>query len=226
MAFDTLGAPIGRKPRAGALVMGGRGRLATAGLSALLLTALAVGPVLADKELGDRGQVGQHSLRDTHSKPGAECRYKGNLASPGGSYSYVGKLKYIDVRPPKVRAISGTQQVGWRFIVQRAKGFGTWRTTYTSPIQKKSATAGRNALFTHMGIKVRVPPRSSSPDAGPSFNYRVLVKMYWYRPNGTTQGTAKHEVEFYYIVHGGWGLGGVDGAQPFPCGGWETFIYF
>jgi len=49
-----------------------------------------------------------------------------------------------------------------------------------------------------MSITVTVP--NAIWQASPGYLYRVLVKMFWYRPDGTIQGTAKDEVEWYRKV--------------------------
>ena len=94
-----------------------------ASMGAVLAVLIAAGPVLADLEQGHTGTVAFHELRDG-SNGGAVCSYKQIVPSPGG-YTYEAKLKQIDVRPPKVRASSGSQEVGWRFIVERRGYSGT-----------------------------------------------------------------------------------------------------
>lgn len=192
-------------------------------ISAFTLAALAVSPALADQELGHTGTVGYHALRDGADKGGAICRYKGIYPSPGG-YSYEGKLKWIDVRPPKVRSIAGVQKVGWRFMVERQTDFsGPWILRYTSPIQTDMTNASTNAGFAMMGINVTVP--TSGADDSPYYSYRVKVKMFWYTGGGAVQGTATHLVEVYKQVYNNWPIG--DGTETYtdkyPCDGWQGF---
>ena len=187
---------------------------------ALVLAALAVGPALADTEFGHTGTVGFHALRDSSSKGGAICRYKGIEPSPGG-YSYEGKLKWIDVRPPKVRAITGSQKVGWRFMVERqANSAGPWTTTYTSRIQTRTTNSSTNAAFSMKGINVRVP--TSGADDSPEYLYRVKVKMFWYKPGGGVKGTATHLVDNYRNVYNNWPIGPDTETftDNYPCSGW------
>jgi len=174
-------------------------------LIGLLLAILAVTPVAADTELGHDGQVGQHSLRDTHEMPGATCNYKGVDPSPGG-YSYEGKLKSVAVRPPRVRAYSGTQLVGWRFLLQRTaddSSPGPWTTVYKSGVQTDYANTSQNASFS--GKMTSVTVASSGFDDPPYHLYRVVVVMIWYDSHGQS-GKAKHEVDHYHRHHGNWQL--------------------
>ncbi len=156
---------------------------------ALLGVMLAIGPVAADTELGHKGDVGVHWLKDSYANGGAKCSY---LTTFQGPISHKWGLNRIDVRPPRMRAISGVQTVGWRFIVQRTEGHeGAWAVTYRSPIQKRTASASTNAAFSAMGVKVVVP------EFADDLSYRVIVKMVWFGPNGSQQGSAKHEVDFF-----------------------------
>ena len=191
-------------------------------VGALVVTALAMSPVLADEEYGHTGTVGYHHLRDSASGGGAICSYKRVNPSPGG-YSYEAKLKWIDVRPPKVRAISGSQEVGWLFKVERVRNVSDalWVLRYTSPIQRDVTNASTNAEFSLRGINVIL--NTTSADDDPQYLYRVKVKMFWYRANGTVQGTATHIVSNYKQV---WNNFPVFGTQTFtdeyPCDGWTA----
>lgn len=186
----------------------GQRRVASAVVGAALLTMVAVGPALADNELGHTGQVGPHSLRDSSRQSGATCTYERVVPSPGG-YHYEGRLKKLNVRPPKVRAIAGTQTVGWRFIVQLAASqnntAGPWQTTYKSPTKTASTDSTHDAWFWAKSIGGINVPTSSADDGPPWYVYRVLVKMFWYWPDGSIQGTATHEVQYYrWVSGGGW----------------------
>jgi hypothetical protein len=187
--------------------------MSSAGLAAAAV-ALAVAPVAADTELGHKGTVGQHSLRDTSSKGGVKCVFRTLSES---NIHWEGGLARIDVRPPKMKAVSGRQTVGWRFIVQRSKDHGPWKVTYRSPIQKAKATTTTLASFSKMSIKVNVPAASRHENR---HFYRVNVKMFWYRSNGTVQGTARHRVDWYQDVIKGltyW-------PEPGGCAAWSAWV--
>jgi hypothetical protein len=192
-------------------------------ISALLLAFTAAVPVQADTELSETGTTGFHALRDSQSRPGASCRYEGVYPTPG-HYSYEGKLEWISVRPPKVRAISGSQQVGWRFIVERLDISTTnWVVRYKSPIQRETTSATKNASFSSKGINVTVPTRSADQD--PTYEYRVKVKMFWYTANGSVQGTSTHLVDWTEHVYDNWperyGGGSQSSTdQQWNCRGW------
>ncbi len=167
----------------------GRLRILIAVPVALLAAVLAIGPVAADTELGHKGDVGLHWLKDSNESGGAKCSYVTTFQGPT---SHRWGLKRIYVRPPRVRAISGSQTVGWRFIVQRMEGNeGSWATTYRSPIQKRTASVSARAPFSEMGVKVVVP------EFADDLSYRVIVKMIWFRTDGSQQGSAKHKVDFF-----------------------------
>ena len=68
-----------------------------------------------------------------------------------------------------------------------------WTTTYRSPIQKATAYSDVKASFDSMSVPVRVPADSWDDP----YIYRVRVKMFWYRSDGSVQGTAKHGVHYY-----------------------------
>jgi hypothetical protein len=193
-------------------------------ISAMLLVLVAAGPVLADHEQGHTGIVGFHELRDGKTG-GAVCRYKQLVPSPSG-YTYEAKLKRIDVRAPRVRASSGSQEVGWRFIVERRGYSGTWSpwvVTYRSPVQRDTTNTTTDASFTSMGVAVAVP--TTSADDSPAYVYRVLVRMFWYGADGRTRGSALHLTERYRTV-----LNYASGRDPvvyterYPCDAWQAFI--
>ncbi|HUR16435.1 MAG TPA: hypothetical protein VMZ33_04075, partial [Candidatus Limnocylindrales bacterium] len=160
------------------------------GSMVLMAFLLAAAPVAADTELGHNDPVGQHSLRDfDFDHTGATCTYKSLANGPRG---YENLLKRIDVRPPRMRSIGARQRVGWRFMVQRSLDQEIWKTTYKSPTQKATAQAGVNAAFGPMGVQVAVPANSYN-----SHIYRVRVTMFWYAADGSVQGKARHEVDYY-----------------------------
>jgi hypothetical protein len=193
-------------------LMVNRRAVAIAALVGLLAVLVASAPVLASTELGHTGTVGTHSLLDTMTNPGAICTYSEKTPS---DYYWEGKLTYLSVRPPRVRAIAGSQRVGWRFFVERqTNSSGPWTTTYTSPVQKKTTTTTADAAFTRMGINVNVP--TSGHDASPTYLYRVRVRMFWYYPSGSVQGTATHRVDWYKFVQPGFDTY----KDHYPCDGW------
>jgi hypothetical protein len=161
-------------------------------LLAVLVAIMAAGPAAADAELGHKGQVGAHYMRDTYSDGAAKCTYRTTFE---GSGSHWWKLRRIDVRPPRVFAISGSQKVGWRFVIQRSEDQGPWQVAYRSPVQKATASVNTRAAFASMGSRVSVPPPSSQFDN--HHFIRVVVKMIWYRADGSQRGSARHLVDFY-----------------------------
>lgn len=178
------------------------GRAAVAATALLMIALLAAGPVLADTDLGTSGVVGAHSLVDTGTKAGVTCRYGAIL------------LKYLDVRPPRMRAVSGTQAVAWRFAVVRTRnpntGDATVKKTYTSPWQTAWATTTKNARFSTMSIYVIIPRDGRTGDV--YYEYVVNVEMAWLQPNSSITGRSIHRVDYYR-----WVVGTRTSTQG-PCG--------
>src|SRR5688572_15756315 len=128
-----------------------RRSLFTSAAFGIVALMLAVAPVAADTELGHTGKVGAHSLQDTYTNGAAKCTYRTTFE--GGS-SHWWRLRRIDVRPPRMFAISGSQRVGWRFVVQRSQDQGPWQVVYRSPVQKATASVKSRAAFESMGSRV------------------------------------------------------------------------
>jgi len=186
---------------------------------ASVTVALLVGaqPVAADTELGHTGTVGLHSLLDTPGNPGATCKYKYL------SEYQIGRLKRIVVFPPRMRAVAGkdAQTVGWNFTVQRREaglgGSGPWENRYTSPEMTAVTDDAHNASFDQASVSVTTP---FGPDVEDAIAlYRVHIKMFWHRPNGSVQGTAKHRVNYYRSVYTNRSGSGV---QENVCGDYWT----
>ena len=168
----------------------------------VLITAGALGaqPVLADTELGHTGTVGVHSLNDTASHPTVHCGYGFN-----NTYQ-VNNLQHIWVEPPRMKAVSGNnhQTVGWRAIVQRRWGATgsnpVWTDVFTSVERTAVTDASTNAAFGFNWASISVtPPFSAKYNQSQFAQYRVIVKMVWHKSNGSTQGTAMHRVDHYFL---------------------------
>jgi hypothetical protein len=128
-----------------------------------------------------------------------ECRYR----APGTGPAYDFLLKKFVVTPPKLFAKSSTQKVGWRFSVTRTLGWGTGPTkvTYTSPIQKASATTSHAAAFTSQSVDVQLPNIGDTPYQ--SVSYTVTLKLFWYNANGTVQSKTVYQMPYMkWILNG------------------------
>jgi hypothetical protein len=191
-----------------------------AGLAcAVVVLAFGVQPVLADTERGHTGVVGFHKLVDKSTSAGVMCMYT-PIEPSDSAYFYMGELVHLYVWPPKVRAISGTQEVGWRFIVQRrtewdelSNYWSPWAARYRSPIQRKVTSTTESANFSQKDIPVIIPDNLEY-----RYEYRVLVKMYWFRSDGRIQATATHRVDWYQQIYSYWPGEGDDAATySEPC---------
>jgi hypothetical protein len=168
-------------------------------LPSVLAVLMSASPVLADTPVTHTGNVGPHRLIDNTDRAGMTCRLEQVVEpEPGGGGGWW-MLDRISVRPPRMRGTRANQLVAWRFIVQRGKigtGVGVppeWKVTYRSPRQYATAGVHSPASFSRMKVPVRVPKPHAGGD---SYAYRVKVKMFWYRANGTLQGTASHRVDY------------------------------
>ncbi len=172
----------------------------------LLLTSLAVAPAAADTDLGEQGTVGPHRLLDTRENPGAICRYDGSH----GSWGYLITVESMSVRPPRVRATFDSQKVGWRILVQRSKDGSPWTTVKRSGVQMVTATTTEDAPFARMKLDFDAPLQTNR-------RFRAVVRMMWYRADGSLQGSSRHAVDRYRTVkfYG-------DQVQRGPCEGYEA----
>ena len=114
------------------------------------------------------------------------CRYSASGQGP----AYDWRLKSLAVTAPVLYAKSGTQKVGWRFVVTRAKWWGTepWKVTYRSPIQVRTATTTSAAAFVTEQVDVRLPHVENTR----ALVYHVTLKLFWYRANGTVLSTTSY----------------------------------
>lgn len=167
--------------------------------AAVLLLGSAV-PAAADTTTG---QVGHYRIDDLEGDEIVNCRYNDASGTP--------KLDKFVAKPPKVwwpDTDSGNDNqsgtVGWRLVIQKTPNpdTGPWSTTYTSGWVKKTAKedqpfqdAADAAPFTGRGIRWN--------RTGNNTVFRVIYVLRWYRPNGTTLGTAKHTVRYYNITGDG-----------------------
>jgi hypothetical protein len=167
-----------------------------ASLAAVSIAALAIAqPTLAFTQTGTTGTTGAHSVPDTSSNTAAVCSYQ-YLSSEN-----VWKLKHIFVDAPYMKAVPGmgSEKVAWNFTVQRREGgfsgFGPWHNRYTSPNFSAMTDSTQNAPLVQEGVRVTVP---FAPGADAAAEYRVLMKMIWYKANGTSVlGTVSGRLNWY-----------------------------
>ena len=118
-------------------------RVAFAGAIAVVSLTLAVGPAVADTELGHKGRVGRHQLRDKPTMNGTHTYF----TSPGATCFYddgTHALVEIVTRPPKiwardVNAMRNSQKVGFQVIVKQVDFPDSVSTFSKSTIQKTTA---------------------------------------------------------------------------------------
>jgi hypothetical protein len=168
---------------------------ASVALAALFAVVLGAGPAAAST-----GKVGQYSLTDNSTSAGATAKYR-YVEDPQDENHW--ELHRIVVQPPNMKAVRGNkhQTVGWSFTVQRMACFeppcNQWETRYTSKVFTAVTSDTANAAFTKQSVSVRVPQNPGL------YHYRTIVNMFWYRANGSTQGTASARIEWYRQVASG-----------------------
>jgi hypothetical protein len=140
----------------------------------------------------------------------AKCHYK---ITASGKFGWTqALLKTIAVTPPTIYAESGTQQVGWRYVVRRSlhRDSGPWKVTYRSPIQKESATTSSAAAFHTMRVQVSVPEVEYQDDV----HYTVSLTLFWYNADGSAQSKVGHPMSSMHLIVGHEDNGGDDDFCP------------
>jgi hypothetical protein len=172
---------------------------ALVGLAVVLL--LGAQPAFAYIELGTTGTVGVHSLVDTSSTPGAECRYR-YLSGEN-----LWQLRRMLINPPRMRAVAGQglEKVSWHYTIQRrfwsafSSRPGPWANRFTSIEFIAYTDSTHNASFSQQSASVSVP---LAPGGDAVAEYRAFVKLTWYKASGAVLGTATDRIEWYYADKG------------------------
>jgi len=168
-------------------------RLLVGAVVALGAVALSAGPAMADVDIFTKGTVGRHWLRDTSERPGAKCTYT------SGDAPWL--LTSFRVRAPFVFAIDRNEKrnrelVGWRFLIDTYnpndpnEGAHIF---YRSPLQTAWAYDDTPAPFSAMSVTPDVPDND--------YQYRLFVKMFWYRADGSVRGSSVHVITQYKHVY-------------------------
>lgn len=172
------------------------GRALSVAIGAVLLIS---GTVNADTTTG---QTGHFMFTDAMATPGAKCTY--NIASNDEAWLHKFTVKPPSLWWPDTSSSSNTEhgRVGWRFVVQYNSGSG-WLDAKQSPVQKATAYEDSQNLYGN-GTKAPLTKMSVTINAHnyPYSNWQVLVKGYWYKPNGSVLGSATHTVAWYRTVAG------------------------
>jgi hypothetical protein len=152
-------------------------------LAALVATFVAISPAMADTVVKHHGMTGVGSLNEREGD--VVCNYDAVALS----------LLSIVVAGPNVFARDTTphqdsQQIGWQLIVKRTGG-GLPTHTIKSPVRKAPATDDTSPMFSPFTYVLDSQPVATA-------KYHLTVKLFWYKPNGTTvAGWAIHRVDNY-----------------------------
>jgi hypothetical protein len=172
---------------------GGRRAQATAVVLALASGAIVAGPAAAaTSPTSDYGNT-------------VECRYQAGGHGP----AYDWRINKLVVTPPVVYANSGTQTVGWKFVVTRSKNDdnGPWKITYRSPVQKASATTTHAAAFSSKSVEVAIP---AMPENVTFIRYEVTLKLFWYGTDGSVQSQQSYLMPWMKSITNGHYYGDYD----------------
>jgi len=158
-----------------------RSRFALMTIGAMALTASAAGPAAA-ASAATTTPPADYGAR-------VNCNYR---VIEGGKYGWTqAKLKTFGVKPPTLySSTSGRQTVGWRFYVERNldQEDGSWKVTYRSPIQKRTATQSTAASFDPMQVEVALP----NVEDESSVFYHVTLVMFVYNKKGSIVSRATY----------------------------------
>ncbi|HUP83806.1 MAG TPA: hypothetical protein VM284_06420 [Candidatus Limnocylindria bacterium] len=130
------------------------------------------------------------------SQSGFESKVRCYNRTVSGDIGQELELRRLLVLPPTLYTKSAS--AGWRFIVYRSSDGLDYTVRYRSPIQRAPSSSG----FTSMGVPVAVPSVWPSPDPE-AYPYRVVIKAFFYRADGSIKATSKSDVyEFRIWVDG------------------------
>jgi hypothetical protein len=173
-------------------------------VAAVLALGLAM-PASAFEVIQTTGSTGDYGWlpADDPSSPAARCGYSEMLSD-----GYV-HLRWIKVRAPRIiaRDVTGSrdqQQAGWKVIVQREVGAGSWTKVASSGFQMKTTYDDASAAF--MAIKVNVSGQYGQ-------HFRAVAVLRWVR-NGSVEGSVKARMEYYGPK---WSLGPITDTSTDYC---------
>jgi hypothetical protein len=160
-------------------------------MAAVVLTAAPVAAQPAAVVVGGAAVEAQVTQPGYGLKVAPSCRYR--AVSVGRFGWTTARLKRIRVDPPSMWAMRAKQKVGWRFVVQRSIDSAPWKVTYRSPIQKSTAYSDRPASFSKMVVDVKLPSVKDKTRV----EYRVTIKAFWYRSDGSTEYKLRDLIDVY-----------------------------
>lgn len=123
----------------------------------------------------------------------ARCRYEITAA---GQFGWTeADLVRVRLTPPEMFAQSGTQAVGWGFIVRRSIDGGPWRVVRRTRIQMSTATTSTPATFSPLRTGITIP----AIDEPEFVHYNVVLKMFWFNGDGSVASKVSYPMP--YITH-------------------------
>jgi hypothetical protein len=184
--------------------------------SLLLAIGVPVEGSAASTSVTVRGVVGRYVMPDSRSSPGAYCTYDGGRPR---------RRVFVPVRMPRIywpdlrSGVTDSGRVGWQIRLQMSSDRnGPWRTNYRSSITIDRATENRAADVFKLGINWRI---------GGRVYWRVRVRMFWFRSNGSVMGSVTRTVHWYQLARaespwspgspGSWNIGATYAVRHNAC---------
>jgi len=173
-------------------------RLGLAGLVAGVISLTFGGVVAADSTTGAVGHY-LPTESNTVAAAGAACLYSTSDGTFYNIYRIVGRKPSV-WWPDTNSSISGQHgTVGWRLILKyKAESATTWTLLSQTGIQKATAyedspayDANDRAAFTNQWVNISYATFSDN------VQFKALIKIYWFRADGSVRGTAQHSVQYY-----------------------------
>lgn len=173
---------------------------------ALAMLLSLAGPAAAYEIVSDSGPRGEFMLVDTADMPGGRCGYSAeNMAG-------VARFRWLRVRAPQVFAADrnadqrDSRIVGWSFKIQRLQPGGAWTNVAASSEQRARAYQDAAANLD--------PKKVYFHGTNDGSQYRALVIIKWYKPNGSVEGKVKLLVSYYGVK---WTVGTPDYVYSGAC---------
>jgi hypothetical protein len=155
--------------------------------------AMSAGSALGAHQLSQTGSPGPWTLPDTAANPAATCSYEGG--GTAGS-TYLTGIRLED-GPEITGTHVGLRSVGYRPLIQHRHG-GAWVTVKQGTLITGQAT---NATPVALPGGLTAVPVTSDPT-----RFRLVLKLIWFRPNASVEGTRMVVVD-QYVRFGDLGVG-------------------
>lgn len=163
-------------------------------------------PAAAYEIVYDDGPRGDFMLVDTADMPGGRCGYSAENSAG------IARFRWLRVKAPDVYAADrnadqrDSRIVGWSFRIQRLQPGGSWTKVAASSEQRARAYEDAAANLD--------PKKVYFHGTNDGSQYRALVTIKWYKPNGSVEAKVKLLVSHYGVK---WTVGTPDYVYSGAC---------